>query len=71
MRAQVSAEGVVIPKRMLGTAKEVEIQNDHGVVTVKPVAEADSIFGLGSEPVKCGVEDGSIRHDQYLYGSDK
>lgn len=29
----------------------------------------DPLLGLGSEPVACGVSDGSARHDVYLYGA--
>lgn len=29
----------------------------------------DPIFGLGKNPVECGVPDGSVEHDRYLYGS--
>ena len=28
----------------------------------------DPLLGLGSDPVSCGVSDGSARHDMHLYG---
>ncbi len=29
----------------------------------------DPLLALGSDPVVCGVSDGSTRHDVYLYGA--
>lgn len=71
MRAQVKEEGVMIPRQLLRGAEEVEITSDGGVVVVTPVDEPDPILGLGSEPVDCGVTDGSSAHDRHLYGSGK
>jgi hypothetical protein len=27
----------------------------------------DPIFGIGRSPVDCGVTDGSVEHDRYIY----
>ena len=29
----------------------------------------DPLLGLGADPVVCGVADGSVHHDGYLYGT--
>ena len=33
-----------------------------------PISEEDPIFKIGSAPVECGVTDGSVEHDRYIYG---
>jgi hypothetical protein len=30
-------------------------------------AREDPIFGIGRAPVDCGVTDGSVDHDRYIY----
>lgn len=30
--------------------------------------DEDPLFGLGSDPVACGVRDGASEHDRHLYG---
>jgi len=68
MKAAVNKEGVLIPKEMLGDAKEVEIQQENGCIVVLPIpAPDDPIFELGKLPVECGVQDGAVEHDKYLY----
>jgi hypothetical protein len=32
----------------------------------EPTGE-DPIFGIGRAPVECGVTDGSVNHDRYIY----
>jgi virulence-associated protein VagC len=69
MRAVVSKEGVLIPKRLLrkGVTK-VDIQRDGTALLVRPVPAArDAVWKLGSWPVRTGIKDGSDRHDEYLY----
>ncbi|CAN5534029.1 hypothetical protein BH24GEM3_BH24GEM3_09190 [soil metagenome] len=68
MRAKVTEQGVVIPKRMLPDVEEVEIRAENGTVLVRPVQTEDPILDLGSAPVECGAPDASERHDEYLYG---
>ncbi len=67
MRARVTEQGVVIPKRMLPDVEEVEIRAENGTLLVLPVQAEDPIFGLGTAPVECGAPDASGRHDEYLY----
>ncbi|CAN5865109.1 hypothetical protein BH23GEM7_BH23GEM7_37170 [soil metagenome] len=69
MRARVTEQGVVIPKKMLPDVEEVEIRAENGTVLVLPVEREDPILGLGSAPVECGTPDASEHHDRDLYGS--
>jgi virulence-associated protein VagC len=67
MKAKVTEEGVVIPKRFLKGVKEVEIRQEGTVVVVFPKSKEDSIFKLGSNPVACNTPDASENLDKYLY----
>lgn len=49
------AEREELVRRLLGKLTEEE-----GV---------DPVLGLGTDPVACGVSDGSAQHDVYLYGA--
>jgi len=73
MKVQVGEKGVTVPRHMLGEAEEVEIRDEEGRIVIEPVRTAkyegtDPITGLGQDPVSCGEDDGSVNHDQYLYG---
>ena len=67
MKAKVTNEGLVIPKKYLEGIDEVEIKKENGFIIVIPVTDGDPIFGLGKNPVDCGVADASEQHDKYLY----
>jgi hypothetical protein len=68
MKVTVKKEGALIPKRLLGSAKPVEILEDKGRLVVVPLpAPDDPIFKLGKRPVKTGVADAADKHDAYLY----
>ena len=67
MKARVSEQGVMVPKRFLKGVKEVQIRKDDRGVLVVPLAE-DPILGLGSEPITEEITDASEHHDRYLYG---
>jgi virulence-associated protein VagC len=67
MRAKVTAEGVTVPKEFFESAGEVEISRENGAVILRPV-DSDPIVLLGASPVKCGLQDASENHDQYLTG---
>ena len=69
MKAKVTKRGVVIPKELLEGVDEVDIRKEDGVILVVPVAKEDPIWGLGKNPVKGGLTDGSEHHDKYIYGS--
>ena len=69
MKAKVTEKGVMIPSSMLpGNVDEVEIRKEAKRVVIEPAEEADPLWGLGSNPVSCGVNDASENHDEYLYG---
>ena len=72
-----------VTDRALGEgSEEVEIFEEPGRLVVAAVGEAgkqesaglpseeDPILGLGKNPVRTGVRDGSTEHDRYLYTGD-
>ena len=67
MKARVTEEGVVIPKKFLKGIKEVEIRQEGEIVVVLPKAEEDALFRLGKNPVPCNAPDASENLDDYLY----
>lgn len=67
MKAVVTSKGVVIPRKMLGNAKVVEIRREKSRVIVQPMDETDPIRNLGKKPVKLGIPDASVNTDRYLY----
>lgn len=82
-RLPVTDEGVVLPKRWFGQAKEVVVRNENGQLKLETVASqpqattalssdqstASSIWDLGSDPIMDDpITDSSTNHDQYLYG---
>jgi len=69
MKAKVTKRGLVIPKAMLPGVDEVEIRKEDHQIVVSPLTGDDPILALGTNPVDCGVSDGSEHHDSYLYGS--
>lgn len=69
MRVRVTSDGVIIPKRLLDGAEEVDVRVENGMVLVVPVRAEDPILGLGRNPVPCGVPNASEAHDEHLYGS--
>ena len=69
MKAHVTNEGVLIPKKLLEGVDEVEISKEPGRIVVLPIPiQSDAIFSLGKNPVKCQAEDASENHDKYIYG---
>ena len=66
MRVKVTEQGVLIPKDLLQGVEEVDIQKRDGLIVVSPLAETDPIFDLGRDPIRLGIEDASIRHDELL-----
>lgn len=69
MRATVTSKGVLIPRKLLGKAKVVEIHREKSRIIVQPLDESDPIRNLGKKPVKLGIEDASENTDKYLYSS--
>jgi len=66
MKAKVTEQGVLVPKKFLKGIKEVEIRKDKSVILVVPVTE-DPIFALGSQPIADEITDASEHHDAYIY----
>jgi len=66
VKAKVTDQGVVVPKKFLKGIKEVEIRKDNRDILVVPIAE-DPIFHLGSEPIDDDIEDAAENHDTYIY----
>jgi len=64
----VNEDGLLIPKAWLIGVDKVEISKKNNVITIRPIEQDDPIFGLGKNPVSCGVVDGSTEHDKYIYG---
>jgi len=68
MKVSVRKDGLLIPKRLLGSAKQAEILQKKGHLIVVPIPSPDDpIFKLGKRPVKTRLPDGAERHDTYLY----
>ncbi|MGI8470537.1 MAG: hypothetical protein ACR2N3_19030 [Pyrinomonadaceae bacterium] len=68
MKTQVTEQGITIPKRFLGGAKEVEIRRQKNYILVIPLSGEDPILRFGKNPVSDDVTDASENHDKYIYG---
>jgi hypothetical protein len=66
MRAQVTDQGILIPKHWLEGIREVEIRKELHRIVIIPVRTTDPIFALGSDPVPIPLADASTDHDRYL-----
>lgn len=66
MKLQVTEQGVMIPKELLGEVTEVEILAEKGIIVIVPQKESYSIWDLGKNPVNCDVNEASVNHDRYL-----
>ncbi len=69
MDAIVSAEGVVVPKRLLRGVKRVHIERKQGVIIITPREIEDPLLGLGSTPARQRLSTGAKKHDQFIYRS--
>ena len=68
MKADVTEQGITIPKEWLSGIKKVEIRKKKNIIMIVPASENDPILNLGSNPVSCGIIDASNNTDKYLYG---
>ena len=66
MRAKVTQEGIIIPKKLLEGVDEVEIRQERNMILIVPIGKVDPILTLGTEPIIIEANDASINHDQYL-----
>jgi hypothetical protein len=71
MKAKVTQRGVLIPKKLLRGVEEVEIRKRNGVILVVPKHKEDTVFKLGSKPIRCGAPDASENLDGYIYAVDE
>lgn len=67
MKARVTEEGVVIPKKFLKGISEVEIRQEGEIVVVLPKTREDTASKLGKNPIRCNTPDASEDLDRYLY----
>lgn len=71
MKARVTKEGVMIPKRLLKGVDEVEIRKERNLILIVPHLKRDPLLNLGTNPVSCDAPDASENLDKYLYESDR
>ncbi len=70
MKAEVSANGLTVPKRLLRGMHRVEIKRTNDMVVITPrqtTVEADCLLGLGSNPARQALKTGSRQHDAWIY----
>lgn len=67
MIARIDENGLLIPKQMLGDAKEAEIHTERGRIVVVLDPKDDPIWNLGKNPITIDVTDGAANHDKYIY----
>lgn len=61
MKARVTEEGVIVPRRMLGRAEEVEIRRERGGILVVPLESAEGEGGrLMSEALEGLASSGGV-----------
>ena len=65
MKARVTNDGVLVPKRLLEGIDAVEIRKEDNMILIVPLV--DPILGLGSQPIDDKVSDASEKHDSHLY----
>lgn len=66
MKAKVTRQGVLVPKKFFKGIEEVEIRRENGLVVVEPITD-DPIHQLGKRPIADELEEASENHDQYIY----
>jgi hypothetical protein len=81
IKLPVTESGVTLPKAWFGDAKEVEVRQENGHVSVEPLgtmtesstdiqayAPDDPIWQLGTRTSDLPITDASVNLDKYLYG---
>lgn len=66
MTTKVTAQGLLLPRELLGDVDEVEIRKENNLIIIIPATAKDPILELGQQPVVADVEDASVNHDAYL-----
>ena len=67
MKAQVTDEGLLIPKQLLEGIQEVEIRKEKNLIFIVPLVSDDAILQLGQFPIFEETNDASEHHDKYIY----
>ena len=67
MKAKVTKQGLLIPKRFLEGIDEVEIHRENGSIIVTPIGSNDPVFNIGKNPIDIDITDASVNHDHYIY----
>lgn len=66
MKAKITKDGVVIPKKLLKNVHEVELKKKDDVILVVPTAKENPILKLGTHPIACETPDRSEYPDKHL-----
>lgn len=66
MTIKVTSNGATLPREFLEGIDELEVRKENGIIVLIPTNESDPILELGKHPVKCGVPDASVNHDNYI-----
>ena len=66
MKAEVTEQGVLIPKELLKGITQVEIRKRNNLILVIPLSGVDPIFQLGQNPVSDDLTDASANHESYI-----
>jgi hypothetical protein len=69
MNAEVTKQGVLIPKSLFEGIEEVEIRKENDFILVMPVASNDPVFNIGEHPIEDKITDASVNHDKYIYNA--
>jgi virulence-associated protein VagC len=71
MKVKVTDSGVLIPREILPDVDELDVRVEGDSVLLTPARDVnDPIWEMGKDPVTCGIPDGSVNHDRYLYQGD-
>ncbi len=66
MKLTATAQGLLIPREMLGENQEFEIIQEQEKLVITRVKKPCSIWDLGKNPVEYNVNDGAANHDQQM-----
>ncbi len=67
MKAQVTSDGLIVPKKMLKGVQEVDIRKEGDLIFIVLLSSNDPITQLGKSPITDEINDASEHHDNYIY----
>lgn len=70
MQAEVTEQGVVVPKGWLQGVDKVKILREGDRIVLIPITQNDPVWDFGSNPVTTDVSDASENHDKYITGAE-